>query len=228
MRFLIIGPIALGAWLGACVHQSAATSSTSSGEVALGGNGGAWIDSAGGMWMDGAGNMSLGPGRSPIGLEPAAIAAMTDANIAAHLGTGDSLEVALSEFGAAHASDAGVRKFAQHMVNEHTAHLQDAQTMLNRAGLVPAPSPLDTMDMAMAARMRTRLMARAGGADFDRELVRDEVMMHRHMLHDLQALQPQSKGATRLLVDQTIPIVRRHLAEAEVLWNRIGGASGAS
>jgi hypothetical protein len=36
-------------------------------------------------------------------------------------------------------------------------------------------------------------------------------------------VQPQASGTARQLVDQTIPIVQQHLADAQTIWRQVGG-----
>jgi hypothetical protein len=60
----------------------------------------------------------------------------------------------------------------------------------------------------------------------DRQAMGAEVAMHRHMLQELNMLRPQASGAARTLVDQTIPIVRQHLTDAQSVWRQVGGGSG--
>jgi putative membrane protein len=217
----------------ACTNQPAVTTTnrpitttTSSGDVALDNSnmGGMWMDSAGGTWMDANGGYRMG-GRSGtgIGFQASDIGALTNANIVAHLAAGDSLEVALSQAGAARAQNQAVRDFAQRMVTEHTAHMQTGMQMAMQGGITPAASPADTADAMMATRMMSRLSNAPAGADYDRRLMQAEVMMHQHMLHELQLVQPQATGAARQLVDQTLPIVQQHLTDAQTLWRQVGG-----
>ena len=206
-------------------NQPATTTTTSSGDVALDrANAGMWMDSTGGTWMDDSGGYRMG-GRSGriMGFQSSDIAALTNANIVAHLAAGDSLEVALSQAGAGRAENQAVRDFAQRMVTEHSAHLQMGKQMAAQGGITPAPSPADTTDAMMASRVMTRLSTVTAGADYDRRLMQAEVMMHQHMLHELQMVQPQASGAARNLVDQTIPVVQQHLTDAHALWRQVGG-----
>jgi hypothetical protein len=206
-------------------NQPATTTTTSSGDVALdNGKAGMWLDSTGGTWMDNNGGYWMG-GRSgrAMGFQSSDIAALTNANIVAHLAEGDSLEVALSQAGAARAQNQAVRDFAQRMVTEHSAHLQMGKQMAAQGGITPASSPADTADAMMADRVMTRLSNVTAGADYDRRLMQAEVMMHQHMLHELQMVQPQASGAARNLVDQTIPVVQQHLTDAQALWRQVGG-----
>ena len=201
------------------------TTTTSSGDVALdNGNAGMWMDSTGGTWVDNSGAYRMG-GRSgrAIGFQTTDVGTLSDANIVAHLAAGDSLEIALSQTGASRAQNQAVRDFAQRMVTEHSAHLQMGRQMAAQGGITPALSPADTTDGMMASRVLTRLSNAPAGADYDRRLMQTEVMMHQHMLHELQMVQPQATGTARSLVDQTIPVVQQHLADARALWRQVGG-----
>lgn len=203
------------------------TTRTASGDVALlDESGGMWVDSTGGLWMDTTGTVWMGGSRGMrTGLLPADIASMNNQNIVAHLAAGDSLEIALSRAGAERAQNPAVRDFAQRMVTEHSAHLQAGLQMAAQAGITPAPAPADTADAAIGARIMSRLAAMPPGPDYDRQLMRAEVMMHRHMLNELTALQPQASGAARQLIDQTIPVVQQHLADARTILRQVGGTT---
>ena len=199
------------------------TTTTSSGGDVASASSGMWMDSTGGTWMDANGGFYRGRGGAAIGLGAADVASMSNANIVAHLATGDSLEVALSQAGAARAQNQAVRDFAQRMVSEHSQHMQMGQQMAAQAGIAPSPLPADTTDVAMATNVMTRLSNVPAGANYDRQLMRAEVMMHQHMLHELTMVQPQASGAARQLVDQTIPVVQQHLTDARAIWQQVGG-----
>lgn len=200
------------------------TTTVSSGDVALNDPAGMWMDSAGGTWMDTTGALWAG-GRTGrrMGFQMADVHTMTDANIVAHMTAGDSLEVALSQAGVDRAQNPAVRSFAQRMVTEHSAHLQSARQTAMQGGITAVASPADTADAVVAARTMNRLAGMPAGPDYDRRFMQAEVMMHQHMLHELQMVEPQSAGAARQLVDQTLPVVRQHLADARTIWRQVGG-----
>jgi predicted outer membrane protein len=215
------------------------TTTTSGGEVDVGG--GAWNDGMrDGMWMDTTGAMRMGGRRGRMmGLQAADIRGMSDANIVAHLAAGDSLEVQLSTTALSRAQNQSVRDFVQRMVTEHTQHMQQGRQLAMQNGITPTPAPGDTIDAMMTTRMMSRLtnggmagMSMSNGTsgtstgDTDRQIMGAEVAMHRHMLHELTLMQPQATGAARTLVDQTIPIVRQHLTDAESIWRQVGGGTG--
>jgi putative membrane protein len=213
----------------ACASQPAVTTTrttttTSSGDVALSAADGMWADSVGGTWIDTAGATRMGGRRGmAIGLTRADISTMNNANIVAHLNAGDSLEVALSQIGVSRAQDPAVRDFAQRMVTEHSAHLQMSNQLATQNGIAPIPSPADTADAMMATRMINRLSNAPAGPAFDRQLMRAEVVMHQHMLHELNLVRPQATGPALQLIDQTIPVVQQHLSAAQTIWRQVGG-----
>jgi predicted outer membrane protein len=205
------------------------TTTTSAGDVALSSAGGWWTDSVGGTWMDSTGALWRG-GRTglSLGLQPADISTLNNANIVAHLATGDSLEVTLSQLGVDRAQNTAVHDFAQRMVTEHSAHLTMSRQMAAQGNIQPMPSPADTADAAVASRIVSRLSSTPAGPEFDRRLMRAEVMMHQHMLHELNAVRPQATGTALELIDHTVPVVRQHLADAQTIWRQVGGGMNSA
>jgi putative membrane protein len=204
------------------------TTTTSYGEVTSDRGRGMWLDSANGWWMDGNGGMRMGRNGAMMGLQPPDFAAMSNENIVAHLTAGDSLEVALSQLGVSRAQNTAVRDFAQRMVTEHTAHMQAGRQFATQNTLTLTMVPNDTMDAAMTGRVISRLSSMPAGPDFDRQFIGAEVMMHRHMLHELTMMQGPANGGARQLVDQTIPVVQQHLSDAQSIWRQLGGGTRRS
>jgi hypothetical protein len=230
------------------------TNGNTSGSTSAG-SAGMWVDSVGGAWMDGDGAMYMGGQNGMrMGLASSDVSAWSNANIFAHLASGDSLEIQLSQAGVSQAQNTAVRDFARRMVSEHSAHLQTGMQLASQAGITPMPSPNDTADAAMAMRVINRLNGSngmtasannngssstgsdntaangmnnwAGGGNYDRHLMRVEVMMHQHMLNELTMLRPRASGAAAQLIDQTIPVVRQHLSDAQAVWRQVGGEQG--
>lgn len=54
--------------------------------------------------------------------------------------------------------------------------------------------------------------------------MRAEVIMHEHMLHELD-IRPQATGAALQLADQTIPAVGQHLTDAQTIWGQLNGGT---
>jgi predicted outer membrane protein len=215
--------VATAAIMACASHQVVTTASP--GEVALVNNGGGmWIDSVGGTWLDTAGMFYIaGPTGTPLGFMPADVAMLSNANIVAHLASGDSLEIALSRVGLNQAENVEVHNFARRMVQEHTNHLKMAQQMAAQAGLTPLLPAADTVDATMAQRTIARLSTESPSTDYDRRFMRVEVAMHEHMLRELIMMHRQASGTTAQFITQTIPVVQQHLSDARRVWKEVGG-----
>lgn len=173
------------------------------------------------------------------------VVSWTNANIFAHLASSDSLEIQLSQQGASRAQNHAVRDFANQMIAEHSTHLQTGKQFALQAEITPSSAPDDTADAALAGRVLNRLANFTAGDltasspdnvasngnnanspqrdTYDRRFMRAEVVMHEHMLSDLLTLRSQASGPAAQLIDQTIPVVREHLSEAQKVWQQVGG-----
>jgi putative membrane protein len=232
----VAGAIAV-AGIAACAGtQSSSTTTTATsagttagGDVALMNRaGGMWLDSSAGFWMDTTGAVWLRvTGGTKLEMLPSDVVGFNNANIVAHLSLGDSLEVEFSRPAETRGEHASVRDFAHRMVKEHSAHMQTAMQMASQGGLAPAVAMTDTADARMATRVRDQL-ADAHGAEYDRKFMRDEVLMHQHMLHDLTLFQSQATGAALQLVNETIPVVRKHLEDAQTILYEVSSDKAKS
>ncbi|MDB4875017.1 MAG: hypothetical protein JWM41_1463 [Gemmatimonadetes bacterium] len=199
------------------------TTSTAAGDVgSMSDASGMWIDSVGGTWVDSSGIVRLGgPGGMTVGLRPVDVAQMTNSNIIAHLAIGDTLEVLLSRLGVDRAQNMAVREFAQRMVDAHSAHLHGIIQNAVQNGISPMLAPSDTADIATTRRAIDALTKAPAGPDFDRQLMRAEVAVHEHMLHDLNLMRSQAAGTAQQIVDQTIPVVQQHLSDARNILQQL-------
>jgi predicted outer membrane protein len=219
--------VAAGAMVGAvaaCAGSQSGSSlntseTTAGGDVAMINRaGGLWVDSAAGIWMDTTGAiwMRVMDG-TRLEAMPSDVAGFTNANVLAHVSLGDSLEIALSAPAETRAEHAEVRDFAHRMVKEHSSHEQTAMQLASSAGLSPMRAMTDTADARMEMRVANLLDNAHKGLDYDRKFMRAEVIMHQHMLHDLKLFQAQASGSALQLVNQTIPVVQKHLRDAQTI-----------
>ena len=188
------------------------------------GTGGMWIDSVGGIRLDATGTIRApGAGRPIVGLKPEQITAMTASNVFAHVAMSDSVEIALSEWGLPRITNRLVADYARRMIDEHSNHRGIVAMMAATNGVTPARAVGDTADVFAATRAMARVAKEASGNDFDREFIGAQVILHRHMVQDLRLAQAGATGVTRLLIDQTLPVVEQHLTAAVQLWRERGG-----
>lgn len=159
---------------------------------------------------------------------------MTDENILAHLFMGDSMEIRMAQHALQQTRDQRVRDFANTLIADHTASLQQDQAAAQQAGLTPQLAVGDTAGMRMMDHMNMNMsgsMNMSGNmsgsmnmsghhmmAYSDANFIRHNVMLNRHMLSELQTLSGVAKNdAVRNKVNNTIPVVQTHLSMARQL-----------
>jgi len=154
---------------------------------------------------------------------------MTDENILAHLAVGDSMEIRMAQHALQQTQNQQVRDIANTLIADHTASLQQGQAAAQQAGITPQLAVGDTAGMRMMDHMNMGNMSgnmsgnmnmSHGGmmAYSDANFIRHNVMMHRHMLSELQTLSGVAKNdAVRYQVNATIPVVQKHLTMAQQL-----------
>lgn len=152
---------------------------------------------------------------------------MTDENILAHLAMGDSMEIRMAQHAVQQTQTPSVRDFANTLIADHTASLQQGRTAAQQAGITPQLAVGDTAGMRMMDHMNMPNMSgnmnmnmSHGGtmAYSDANFIRHNVMMHRHMLSELQTLSGVAKSdAVKSTVSASIPVVQKHLTTAQQL-----------
>ena len=153
-----------------------------------------------------------------------AIGGLSDPNILAVL---DAINVSDSASGALAATkgtDRDVREYGQMMVREHHDMRVEGRAVSDSVGLAPETPPNDPAEATHTAAMASLEQAERGQA-FDRAYIAQAVRMHEEALGTARnALQSTTNAQIRGLVQKAIPVIERHLARAQEIQQRIGGA----
>jgi putative membrane protein len=146
----------------------------------------------------------------------------TDANVVAHILTGDSLEIAMSRLALARSSNATVREFAQMMVEHHSRNEAEFRAM-------QADEDIGIMPMAndpIAAQGRNALanLENLTGAAFDRAYLRAQVMHHDADAAALAQMADMARDddLEQDIEEKLLPVVRQHLARARDIAGQLG------
>jgi putative membrane protein len=113
-------------------------------------------------------------------MAPMTLDGWDDRHLAAHLITGDSLEVAISNLALERSQNAQVRDVAQFLVSEHTASMNAQKAMAQKEGYgveTPPSDPSATHLMQVLAKLQTLT-----GAEFDKVWLEQQLMHHQHEL----------------------------------------------
>jgi putative membrane protein len=133
-----------------------------------------------------------------------------DAKMMREIAQADLAEVQAGKLGASKASSAEVKKFAQHMVDDHGKHLSEARAMAKTKGLQLPSAPAKKHQQAM------KKLESASGAEFDKVFMQQMVKDHEDALKLVQntaknAKDPQLKADA----EKTAPVIEKHLEDAK-------------
>jgi putative membrane protein len=147
---------------------------------------------------------------------------MTDANIMAHMIVGDSLEIEIARLGAERAGDPEVREFARMLVDEHTSHLATSLEMSRDEDIGSTPADGDRHAVTLR-RYLSSLRAMGSSPAFDRAFLRYQIRHHDHEVQALRTMRPAARdNDLRQHIDETLPVIERHLSRARELGGRLG------
>ena len=147
---------------------------------------------------------------------------MTDANITAHMIVGDSLEIDMARLAAERGGDPEVREFARMLVDEHSRHLATTLELARDEDIGVIPADGDRHGVTLR-RYLSSLRAMGPSTAFDRAFVRYQIRHHEHEVQALRAMRPAARDDDlEQHIDETLPIIERHLNRARELGARLG------
>jgi putative membrane protein len=165
-----------------------------------------------------ADSVSTAPAAAP------AAPAVPDAEIAAILAASDTAEIQPSQLALQKAQNAGVKEYAQRMVNDH-GMLSDSLAAMARANnLNPAPN---AMSQQIQSQTQTTLQSLQGlsGAAFDSAYVRAMADSHQMALTtiDSQLIPSAQNPQLRTAIEQKVrPAVAMHLEQIQQIQGSLG------
>jgi len=128
-------------------------------------------------------------------------------------------EVNAGLLAAKNASDAGVKKFAQQMVDDHSKANKELLALADRLRL-RAASKEDADHERMAAKL-----LKLSGAEFDREYMAGQVKDHDEAV---ALFEKQAKGGSdkdlKAWAEKTLPTIKHHHKMAKELRDKVGKA----
>ena len=146
---------------------------------------------------------------------------MTDQNVVAKLGGGDSAEVALGRLVSTKATNAGVKSFAQMLVTDHSANAKELASLAKKDSLTPQPPPGDTSAQHHQNEL-AKFQAMAKGMDFDTAFVNGAVEDHQKEIDALTSAQASLTNADlKALIGKTLLVLQKHLDKAKELQGKL-------
>lgn len=152
-------------------------------------------------------------------------AAFTDAGILAMLDEANQSDSSAAALAIEKASDAEVKAFAATMMQDHHALRMKGEQLEKQLSLTPRLPAADPLAPALDDEM-VALRAASEGPGFDRAYVEKEPITHQVMMDFAErARRSTPNPQIRDYIDQMTPVLRRHLARALALKNKLAPAA---
>lgn len=148
------------------------------------------------------GNADLGNGASAASLDTAFV---TDGI------KGDIAEVAIGQLAASKGSTQAVKAFGSMLVTDHGAHKQKLIDLANSAGVTVPTEPADE------GHANLLKLEKLSGAEFDKTFAQMLVESHKKGIAKNEAQAQSGDPQTAAIANETLPVLKKHLATAESL-----------
>ena len=153
----------------------------------------------------------------------AAAASLTDPQIATIALTAHRIDVDRGKLAMKHTKNDEVRQFAEQMVNDHQAGIQEAMALAKRLHVKPQASSVSKSLQADAKKATARLKKEKGAA-FDKDYIDTEVAYHQAVIDAVKnVLVPGAQNADlKTLLQNAVPTLEGHLQHAKMVQSQIG------
>jgi putative membrane protein len=134
----------------------------------------------------------------------------SDGKMVREIAQADMAEVAAGKLGASKAQSGEVKKFAQHMVDDHGKHLGEVRKMAKAKGVQLPATPAKKHQDAM------KKLEQASGAQFDKAFMTQMVKDHEDALKLVQNTAKSAKDKDlKADAEKTAPVIEKHLEKAK-------------
>jgi putative membrane protein len=135
-------------------------------------------------------------------------------------GESDQYEIQAGRTAAAESQDAGVRAFAQQMVDDHSRTSQALMQAASASGLPPPSKVLGGDQQKMLNALQS-----LKGRDFDKAYVTQQVMAHTSALVTEQGYAASGPDPNvRKAAQDAVPLIQHHLQMAQQMKAQMGGS----
>ncbi|MCZ4319615.1 DUF4142 domain-containing protein [Aequorivita viscosa] len=147
---------------------------------------------------------------------------LNDAEIAKVAVVANQIDVDYAKLAMERSKNPDVREFAQTMIADHNAIIEQAVALVTKLGVVPEDSKVSESLLQQAEATTKKLKAAKGDA-FDKAYVANEVAYHKAVIGAVKGLLiPQSQNAElKALLKVALPILETHLGHAEMAQSKI-------
>ncbi|HEY6879125.1 MAG TPA: DUF4142 domain-containing protein [Polyangiales bacterium] len=158
------------------------------------------------------------PVAPPVEEPPPAPAPLTDAQIAKVLETVDEGEIAQAKLAQKKSKNPKVKKFAAHMIQQHTKAKAKGAALAKKSKLTPEDSPV-SQELSEKGAQHLATLEGAEAATFDAAYITAQAQQHQEVLSllDTRLTPSATDAALKSLLSETRTMVETHATEAKAL-----------
>jgi putative membrane protein len=139
------------------------------------------------------------------------------------LAQSDMAEIAAGKVAAQKASSAEVKKFGEHMVEEHSKMLEEGRKLAQSKGVKPPAAPDKKHQTAL------KKLEQQSGEEFDRQFMAQMVKDHEDALKLAEKTAKDAKDPElKAHAEKGAPHIKEHLEQARKLHASLGSSAGSS
>jgi putative membrane protein len=151
--------------------------------------------------------------------------ALTDPNIVALLDEVNMADSAAAAYALTKTTNPDVKAFAKLMMSEHHTLRVEGQQLAKQLNITPKPPEHDPL-AGYTRNEAATLQKTPKGPEFDRTYIDNEVSVHQAVLDFAnQARVTTQTPELRALIEKAIPLVRKHLEQAEAIQKQLTPAA---
>jgi putative membrane protein len=143
--------------------------------------------------------------------------ALSDAEVASVAVVANQIDIDFGKIAQEKSKNAEVLKFAQTMINDHQAVIDQAVALVTKLKVTPQDNAVSKKLLADAGRTKAMLRAQKGDA-FNKAYMDNEVAYHKAVIGAVEGLLiPEAEnGALKQLLQDVVPALKAHLEHAEM------------
>lgn len=143
---------------------------------------------------------------------------LSDPEVASVAVVANQIDISYAEIAKKKSKDAEVLKFAQTMINDHTAVIGQATALAKKLGVTPKDNAVSQSLLKDAEKTKKALRSKSGNA-FNKAYVDNEVAYHKAVIAAVEGLLIPETDNQELkeLLQNVVPALKAHLGHAEML-----------
>lgn len=147
-----------------------------------------------------------------------------DAEIAAIAVTANDIDIKYAEIAKEKSKNEEILNFANTMINDHTAVINQAVELVNKLGVEPQPNSL-SKKLNEDAQATREMLHDKSGKSFDKAYIENEVAYHKAVIDAVRnVLIPDTENnELKELLEVVLPALETHLEHAEKIQKNVVG-----